>query len=182
MKNVVVFGGTGMLAETTKWLIDNAEQVSVSGRNIEKMIQLDPDDKNSNTRFVKLDYSDSDILREYLSQTIRLTGPIDLVVSWIHSGANDAVSVVLEEIHQRQSSEWRFIHIKGSSHDLSAIQREITMPENSLYREVQLGFKNERGVSRWLTNEEISSGVISAIKNDERKTVIGVVHPWEQRP
>lgn len=50
------------------------------------------------------------------------------------------------------------------------------------YREIILGFKIERGRSRWLTNAEISTGAIDAVMAGRKKTVIGVTEPWDARP
>ncbi|GAB2538665.1 Rossmann-fold NAD(P)-binding domain-containing protein [Gracilibacillus alcaliphilus] len=181
MTHALVFGGTGMLAGATKWLIENAEHVSVVGRNKYKLEQLRPEYTNNNFQLVTLDYKDSKALREFLQQTIRVYGPVDLVVSWIHSTSPDAIPLILGEL-QHQKNPWRFIHIKGSSHNLSGITNEITVPNNCVYGDVQLGFKIEGSTSRWLTHEEISNGVISAIRHNKRKTVIGTLHPWSKRP
>lgn len=181
MKHVIIFGGTGMLAGATKWLIENAEQISVVGRNKQRLEQLRPEYDNSNFQPVILDYKDSEALREFLQRTIQTYGPVDLVVSWIHSVAPDAIPIILGEL-QHQKNPWRLVHIKGSSHDLSAISNEITVPKNCLYCDVQLGFKAEGSVSRWLTHEEISNGVISAIYHNKRRTVVGTLHPWSKRP
>jgi hypothetical protein len=40
----------------------------------------------------------------------------------------------------------------------------------------------EGDVSRWLTHEEISKGIISAIHQDRKKTIIGTLYPWDKRP
>lgn len=36
--------------------------------------------------------------------------------------------------------------------------------------------------SRWLTNAEISSGVLAAVDRPARVTVLGTVEPWQLRP
>ena len=36
--------------------------------------------------------------------------------------------------------------------------------------------------SRWLTDEEISSGVLKAIEEDKERFVIGVTEPWSKKP
>ncbi|GIP63126.1 hypothetical protein J32TS6_16810 [Virgibacillus pantothenticus] len=42
------------------------------------------------------------------------------------------------------------------------------MPDSCLYYQIRLGFVIKGGQSRWLTNEEISDGVIKAIKNKNK--------------
>jgi hypothetical protein len=182
MKHVIIFGGTGMLANASKWLIENTDRISIVGRNRHKLNQLRSERDHSDLHLVTLDYKNSEDLTRFLRKTIQRYGPVDLVVSWIHSVAPNAIPVIFNEINHHQESHWRFIHIKGSSHDLSTIKTEITVPENCLYRAVLLGFKNEDGVSRWLTHEEISNGVISAIYYDRKKTIVGMLNPWKERP
>ncbi|SDI80164.1 hypothetical protein [Natribacillus halophilus] len=181
MKHAIVFGGTGMLAGATKWLINNADHISVIGRNKHRLEQLYPGHDNSDLRLVALDYKDNEALSHFLRKTIQTYGPIDLIVSWIHSIASDAIPIILDELtHQKRP--WRFFHIKGSSDDLPSILGEYTVPWNCLYRDVQLGFKIEEDVSRWLTHEEISNGVISAIHYDKKQTIVGTLYPWSTRP
>ncbi|QQK75567.1 short-chain dehydrogenase [Salicibibacter cibarius] len=181
MKHAIVFGGTGMLAGATKWLIETTDHISIIGRNKHKLEQLYSDHDNSDLRLVTLDYKDNEALRHFMRQTIQTYGPIDLVVSWIHSVAPDAIPIILDEL-THQEHQWRFVHIKGSSHDLSSILAEIPVPRNCRYCDVQLGFKVEANVSRWLTHKEISNGVISAIHYDKKKTVVGILYPWSKRP
>lgn len=41
----------------------------------------------------------------------------------------------------------------------------------------KLGFIIDDGKSRWLTNKEISDGIIKAIKDDKPVTIVGTIHP-----
>ena len=50
------------------------------------------------------------------------------------------------------------------------------------YQAVVLGFVVENGGSRWLTNDEISSGVFAAIQSGAPLSIIGTVKPWTARP
>jgi len=49
-------------------------------------------------------------------------------------------------------------------------------------RQVVLGFKLEAGGSRWLTNAEISDGVLEAVRTDRAYTIVGQAEPWSARP
>ena len=49
-------------------------------------------------------------------------------------------------------------------------------------RQVVLGFRVVGDRSRWLTNDEISAGVLDAVRNDRPLSVIGQVDPWAARP
>ena len=49
-------------------------------------------------------------------------------------------------------------------------------------RQVILGFEVEPAGSRWLTNAEISNGVLEAVRTDAPLTIIGQTKPWSARP
>ncbi|WP_400242173.1 hypothetical protein AB3U99_14995 [Niallia sp. JL1B1071] len=73
--------------------------------------------------------------------------------------------------------EWRLFHITGSSSYLSKIKKELTIPQNCSYHQIQLGFILEKNYSRWLTHKEISAGVIEAIKHNCKRKIVGVIEP-----
>lgn len=53
------------------------------------------------------------------------------------------------------------------------IKREVTIPMDCSYYQVQLGFITEGSRFRWLTNKEISRGVMEAIKKRNKISIIG---------
>jgi hypothetical protein len=55
------------------------------------------------------------------------------------------------------------------------------LPDCAL-RQVVLGFQIEGGRSRWLTDAEISEGVLEAVRLDRPYSVVGVTEPWNARP
>ena len=50
------------------------------------------------------------------------------------------------------------------------------------YRRVVLGFVVEGTRSRWLTDDEISAGVVRALESGEDRTLVGVLEPRAMRP
>lgn len=54
--------------------------------------------------------------------------------------------------------------------------------ENIRYREIILGFVLEGDRSRWLTDAEISAGVLAAVDADQPRYIVGTVRPWHLRP
>ncbi|WP_160314251.1 hypothetical protein [Bacillus sp. 522_BSPC] len=56
------------------------------------------------------------------------------------------------------------------------------MPTGCSYYQVQLGFVTEGSRSRWLTNKEISDGIIEAIKKKKKILTIGQIEPWDKHP
>ncbi|WP_277674545.1 hypothetical protein [Piscibacillus halophilus] len=66
--------------------------------------------------------------------------------------------------------------------NLNTIKEKLKTPKNCTYHQVQLGFILETGYSRWLTNQEISKGVIEAFKLKQPTYIVGQLEPWDQRP
>ncbi len=121
-----------------------------------------------------------------MQSAVKKFGNIDLVVSWIHSSAPLAPNTIADKLSSYDHS-FRFFDIPGSAYadpskDNSERKSKLIENKNLQYRKIILGFKIEDNISRWLTNYEISSGVIDAIREDIKETVIGTVSPWEMRP
>lgn len=179
MKHAIVIGGTGMLANVSIWLLENGYHVSVIGRNPEKMRPL-LDQNPAQLTPVLVDYTNTKELVEQLHHVQQQNGPIQLVVAWIHSSGTRVVPCLTESLPRFQS--WDLFHVNGSSSSLVDIKAKTAVPPNVAYHQIQLGFKIEGGLSRWLTHEEISEGVIKAIQENKSKHIIGTITPWEKRP
>lgn len=182
MKHALVVGGTGMLSDVSLWLAAKGYHVSVIARNPKRMEELikkaNPKDKITP---LLVDYTYGDQLQEQINETIKKNGGIDTVVAWVHSVAENALSIIINEVSQRQS-EWELFHILGSASNLDRIKQKASVPENCLYYQVQLGFVMADTHSRWLTNQEISAGVIEAMEKKEKIHIVGQLEPWENRP
>lgn len=182
MKHALVVGGTSMLAGASLWLNSQGYHVSIIARNpfkMEKVMKRASSQENITPLYV--DYTDGEKLRKAIRETIHHNGNIVLVVAWIHSIAEDALSIIMDEI-SKGTYEWELYHVLGSSSDLDAIKRKVLTPENCSYHQVQLGFVLEGAYSRWLTHQEISEGVIEAINRKKKVHVVGQLEPWEKRP
>lgn len=110
-------------------------------------------------------------------------GPVDLAVAWFHTLKIAAPRRLAERM------QGRLFQVLGSatgdpSHPdrlLAAAAVAHGLP-NCALRQVVLGFQVERGRSRWLTDEEISRGVLEAVRSDAAFSVVGTVEPWSARP
>lgn len=183
MKHALVIGGTGMLSNTSLWLVRNGYHVSVIGRNESRMESLIR--KTTNPSFITpvlVDYSDTERLQKELRATIERNGPIELVVAWIHSYAEHALDLISKEISDWSNGQWKLFHVLGSSKNLSEVLDNVKIPDSAQYHQVKLGFIIENNRSRWLTNEEISQGVIDSIQKGQSISVVGTIEPWEKRP
>jgi hypothetical protein len=63
-----------------------------------------------------------------------------------------------------------------------AVSEQLSRLPWLAYRRVVLGFVVEGSRSRWLTDSEISAGVVAAIEGDAEHSVVGTVVPWSLRP
>jgi hypothetical protein len=171
--HALVIGGTGMLAEATRYLAERFDHVSLVARRPERLGRLE------RIHPLALDYEETDLLVAAIRQAIAKHGSIDLVVAWIHSTAPAALPAVLRELKE----PFRLIHVRGSgAADPSHPPAQPEVPAHCRYQQVILGFVIEGNRSRWLTHAEISQGVIAAIESDDARRIVGTVRPWEMRP
>ncbi|PGZ93314.1 short-chain dehydrogenase [Bacillus pseudomycoides] len=178
--HVLVVGGTGMLQEVSRWFVEQGFHTSVLGRNVKRLEEI----KNAckvpeRVTCLAVDYHDSDELRTKIKNSIKNNGPITLVVAWIHSTAVDALQIVSEEI-EAVSKEWQLFHILGSSAYKS--NKKVRYCSLCSYYRIILGFVVEENCSRWLTHDEIASGVITGIQHKQQEWIVGTLEPWDARP
>lgn len=182
MEHALVIGGTGMLKNVCHYLLEFNYTVSAVGRNPGHHQRLRLASTNpENYHAILVDYHDDAKLKSELNIAFQRYGTPSIVVSWIHSSAPQALPLIIDEIQRRNSSfPWRLFHIQGSA---GIFEKENTpVPENCRYRRVFLGFVFNGKQSRWLTHNEIASGVIQAIERDQAETIVGTLEPWDKRP
>lgn len=183
--HALVVGGTGMLAEATLRLATAHRQVSVLARGKARLEALAR--RSGSIRQIACDYRDDRELSLAISDAIRLAGPVELAVCWIHEIAPRALGIVAREIAGRDRPACRLFHVVGSAH-ADPTARAAAYPDPSVeapgitYRQIVLGFVLEGAGSRWLSDREISAGVSRAIESDLEFSVVGVVRPWGRRP
>ncbi|TCP24529.1 hypothetical protein EV207_12428 [Scopulibacillus darangshiensis] len=183
MGHDVIVGGTGMLKDVSIWLASQGNHLTVIGRNHDRLLQLErevPDSGNLN--LLSLDYHNVDQLTNAVLQAIKVHGPVSRAVVWMHSTANDALQALVDCLSSTVQDTWSLYHVLGSA---ASRPNAVTRPElrgNCHYHEIILGFNMRSGISRWLTHNEISTGVIHALEHEARETIVGIVEPWEKRP
>lgn len=171
MKHVLVVGGSGMLADVSLWLNNQGYHVSVIARNphrLKKLIDKVPH-KNKITA-ISVDYNNDEWLRKEIISTVIKNGKIE-----------NALEIICKEV-SNGSDEWNLFHVLGSSSNLIEIQKNVPISENCSYHQIQLGFILEDSYSRWLTDQEISEGVIESISKNKQLHIVGNIEPWDKRP
>lgn len=155
-RHALVVGGTGMLAGLVAALAERGDDLTVVARNRRPLpagaVQL------------SLDYRSTDELRHGLAEAIRERGPIELAVCWIHTDAPDGPGVVAESV----ASGGRLVQIFGNR-----VWPLSPVPDGVEYAQVLLGGVREGSGSRWLTDDEISTGVLAAVGAGDPVAVVG---------
>ncbi|GKV68650.1 short-chain dehydrogenase [Sporosarcina sp. NCCP-2716] len=177
MKHALVVGGTGMLSGVSQWLVSAGYHVSIIARSAERMNELVKRVSNSErVTPLLVDYKDDLLLRMKIKEAIHQNGPIGTVVAWIHSDAVSALPLLLQEVSMDYDN-WELYHVLGSQANAEEVKRSLIVPANCLYSQVQLGFVLDNGHPRWLTNQEISDGVLDAIRQRTERMTVGQVEP-----
>jgi len=189
MGHALIVGGTGMLRAATLQIAERFETVTVIARRRNRLraLQADAAHLPATIHALALDYRDSGGLRDALMDAQASYGPFDLAVCWIHSIAPEAPELVASCAGRAQGnrgSACELVHVVSSavadpSRDAEDERFDV---DGVRYRQVILGFVIEDGRSRWLTDAEISKGVIAAVDSDEDRSNNGVVRPWACRP
>ncbi len=187
--HALVVGGTGMLAPVTIQLAERGRTVTVIGRRKSRLAKLQraAGEVSHQLNGVALDYRDGAALESALGAAVAEHGPVDLVVAWVHSVAPDAPLAIARALGGVAEESLRYIHVLGSAAaDPSAPDAQRREAFEALpgvtYEEVILGFVMDWRSSRWLTNDEISAGVLRVIDDPTPRSIVGVVRPWEARP
>ena len=134
------------------------------------------------------DYRDEAAFTGALDDAVGRCGPIGLAVAWFHDARLPAARRLAERVGATGQSG-RLFQVLGSATadparpDRLAIAASVVagLP-NCRLRQVILGFEVGPSGSRWLSNTEISGGVLAAVSSDAELSVVGRVEPWSARP
>ena len=185
--HALVIGGTGMLRRATVAIAEHSRKLTVVARtpaSLAALASLLSDCQNDlQQRYAALDWNQPEKFVLELDRLVKEVGYPTLVLAWLHDmnlGPHVAAAVSVPEPH---CDFFQIIGSSGSSHGhASALREQVEAVSDIRYFQVILEFKREAGASRWLTNDEISNGVLEAIAKREACHIVGMVSPWEQRP
>jgi len=185
-ESVLVIGATGMLAEATAWLAERSESLTFTARSSRSVSRMNKTLANTTARCSGLaldwDYETKFISR--LAAHCDESGYPSLTVAWLHNGL---LGTKIARLFAEHAGMTTFYQIRGSAAARPGtdplLYTDLLSSHPGLeYHQIILGFKIEENGSRWLSNAEISAGVISAVAAGDSLTLIGVVEPWEMRP
>lgn len=171
--HALVVGGSGMLAGLCRALAADGWLVTVVGRDIGKLARTTAD--HARLTPLSVDYQDIRAFTANLEEATKARGPINLAVCWVRSWAPQALLAAARIVAQ----DGRFFHIQGtlaSNEPTSAIDA-LRGCDQLRYRQVQLGAVADSHSHRWLTDDEISSGVYAAVVADRPFHLVGTTDP-----
>lgn len=172
-----------MLREVSLFLAKHDNTVSVIGLEREDLngLALEAQKFNGRINPILVDYRDPQALEQGLCEAMRFFGPLTLAVAWITPDALPGAANTLAAVISAHSPVCRYFQVLPGGEITGKDRRFLDNPfpelEKILYRKIILGFKTERGMSVWLSNQEISDGIIQAIRNDRRDALIGQADP-----
>lgn len=176
--HALLIGTTGMLAPVARQIVGESQHATLCARNASKFSFGESflDDK---VMKLPLDYTDE----THFLDTLRVRGPVDLAVTWIHPEAHDLRNGIADCV----IPGGKIIEIMGSAAGKTngfADQRLEAMQAHGdkTYRQVILGFVVEDDSSRWLTHDEICDATLRAYRGFDTRTLAGTLEPWEMRP
>lgn len=156
-RRALVLGGTGMLAGVASALLDDGWHVVLPSRR-----RPGNPLTNGNGRgavWVKADWTLPQALADTAGKA--LGGPADLLVAWVHrevrTGVLKAVLPLLKE-----DAPVVEVHGSASANPVGGCPDPIL--DNHPTQQVVLGYVRHAGRTRWLTHDEISDGVVAAVR------------------
>ena len=161
--DVLVVGGTGMLAPATGWIAQQAQLLTLVARHPQALAE------QLGAHGVPLDWADPDAPE----QIDELPAGFDLAVNWLH----DEASAMARPFENLLKANARVIRVHGSkSMNPEGKAGREPDPRPGLRRQsVILGWHPDAGAEdgkRWLGDDEISGGVIAAIREPALEALI----------
>jgi hypothetical protein len=174
--HILVVGGTGMLSGLVEALAGDGGRLSLLSRRASRAA-------GGRIAAYDCDYYDAVAFEAALARAVADSGPIGLAVAWFHTLKIAAPRLLAEQVRGRL-----FQVLGSATADPARPERLATaaavvggLPQCAV-RQVVLGFRVEDGRARWLTDAEISAGVLQAVREDRTFAVVGQVEPWAARP
>lgn len=133
---------------------------------------------------LSLDWTMPGLFLEGIKHHVARTGGPDLVVAWMH---DDALTLRIAARLAEDSPIPRFFHIIGSATvnplkiaDSLRMSAEATNLNH--YHQIVLGGHGSGRRGRWLTDWEISRGVLQAVERQKPMYVVGTLERWTGAP
>jgi hypothetical protein len=183
----VVIGGTGMLARASITIARGSKLFTAVARTVaslEALASAIGETPRQRRFYLPLDWNQPDRFVGEISRHLHQFEPPSLVVAWLH---DSKLGPRIASAVSKYGSHCDFFHVLGSSaasplNDTVALRRQVHLGKDLNYHKVVLGFKRTERSSRWLTDEEISNGVLNAVSARRPLYTVGTTTPWNALP
>lgn len=169
-RRALVLGGTGMLSGVADALLDDGWEVVLPSRRR-------PTTNGRAARWVKADWSEPAALATSAAEAV--DGPVDLLVAWVHRGVRVSVLRAVAPL-LADGAPVVEVHGSASANPLGGCPDPV-LP-NHPTQQVVLGYVRHAGRTRWLTHDEVSAGVLDAVRRALDGKPPHVHHVGEFRP
>jgi NAD(P)-dependent dehydrogenase (short-subunit alcohol dehydrogenase family) len=171
--HALVVGGSGMLAGLCRLLSADGWEVTVVGRDRDKLARAAHDDARIHP--LSVDYQQTDGFFAALEEATATRGPIVLAVCWIRSWLPRSLLTAAAAV----APGGRLFHVVGSERSAAsaAAIAELQRRDELSYHQVELGAVVDSSGRRWLSDDEISGGVYTAVKADRPYFLVGTLAP-----
>jgi hypothetical protein len=184
--HILIIGGTGMLKEASIALASTTTTLSSVARTKRSLSALDAalGDIKVTRHQLQLDWSNPSDFTHSLSAHIQRVGAPSLVVAWLH---DDDLGIEVARCCSSAATQCDFFQVRGSAAaspnaSASSFSQAFEAIPGINFHQIILGFKRTPTGSRWLSNAEISAGVLQAVKEAASLSIVGVVEPWDAAP
>lgn len=175
--HIVVVGGSGMLAGLCLSLTERGYRISVVCRSRTKFERNVSEKTSHAIEPVYVDYRNDHKLAEEIAAAETVSGPIVGTVAWIHPEQSKSAPGVVAKRTQKS-----FFAVLGSTDGRWDAAEPVVAsirssnPALSVHT-VALGHVRVPilGTARWLTNKEISDGVLAAFDEAKPHYVVGTL-------
>ncbi|MET1073078.1 MAG: hypothetical protein ABWY11_10580 [Umezawaea sp.] len=166
----LVLGGTGMLAGCAGALVADGWKVVLPSRRprfgLAARAALGPRGQLPTTnppaerpREVAADWARPDELAERVRAV--LDGPAGLLVAWVHSTYRESVLRAVEPLLAPGAPVVE-VHDSGAVHPVHGVREPVI--DGHPTQQVVLGHVRHGATTRWLSHEEVSEGVLAAVR------------------
>ena len=180
-RHALIIGGTGMLSACTSVLVAEGWHVVLPSRRYAPIPTTPGNSGTGRALWVAADWSDPRGLAERAKRA--LGGPVELLVAWVHREHRPAVLFAVAPLLARGAP---VVEVHGSSAAVLTDGYPEPVLTNHPTQQVVLGFVPVGRTSRRLSHEEISDGVLAAVRralSDKPPAVhqVGEPRPWSTR-
>uniref|UniRef100_A0A914W2H7 Short chain dehydrogenase n=1 Tax=Plectus sambesii TaxID=2011161 RepID=A0A914W2H7_9BILA len=183
----LVIGGTGMLRQCTEAIASKATTTVLVARSARTLDEITA--AHSNVLPLPIDYSDDNFVPRLIDFLTKYNAKPNLCVFWMHESGSENKYRLMAELEAMGANAIDLYDVCSSSVAQPGRegiqqqrQRVAAKCKHITYHAVILGFKTENARSRWLSDEEISEGVLAAIDKQTDIAIVGQIEPWDCKP